>query len=83
MADLSIRYLSPARLDDALLIESRVEDIRAASCRMVQRALRGDALLSEAKVRVGFVGSDGRPRRQPEAWRQAFAALASAQEGIS
>ena len=83
VADLSIRYLSPARLDDALLIESRVEDIRAARCRMVQRALRGDALLSEAKVRVGFVGSDGRPRRQPEAWRQAFAALASAQEGIS
>ena len=83
VADLSIRYLAPARLDDALLIETRVEDIRAASCRMVQRARRADALLTEAKVRVGFVGSDGRPRRQPEAWRQAFAAVASAQEGIS
>jgi hypothetical protein len=26
-------------------------------------------------LRVGFVGSDGRPRRQPDTWRAAFAQL--------
>jgi acyl-CoA thioester hydrolase len=81
VADLAIRYLAPARLDDAVLIESRAEDLRAASCRMHQRALRDGVLLSEARLRVGFVSPSGRPRRQPDAWRQAFATVAIAPEG--
>ncbi|HEY6869178.1 MAG TPA: YbgC/FadM family acyl-CoA thioesterase [Novosphingobium sp.] len=80
VADLSIRYHSPARLDDAVLIETRAEDLGAASCRLVQRAYRADdapaaTLLSEMRVRVGFVGPDGRPRRQPAPWRAAFATI--------
>lgn len=75
VADLSIRYLAPARLDDVVLIESRAEALRAASCRMHQRALRDDQLLSEARLRVGFVAPSGRPRKQPEAWRAAFTAI--------
>ena len=77
VADLAIRYLAPARLDDAVLIETRAEEIGAASCRLLQKAFRNDTLLSEARVRVGFVGPDGRPRRQPAPWRAAFAALVS------
>jgi len=75
VADLTIRYAAPARLDDAVLIESRPEEVRAASCRLHQRAWRGDGLLAEAHLRVGFIGTDGRPRRQPDAWRAAFATL--------
>jgi acyl-CoA thioester hydrolase len=81
VAELTIRYLAPARLDDAVLIESRTEELRAASCRMHQRALRGDTLLSEARLRVGFVSPSGRPRKQPDAWRAAFATIASVSEG--
>lgn len=81
VTDLAIRYAAPARLDDTVLIESRAEDLRAASCRMHQRALRGDMLLAEARLRVGFVAPSGRPRRQPEAWRAAFATIASVPEG--
>lgn len=81
VAELTIRYLAPARLDDAVLIESRAEDLRAASCRMHQRALRGDTLLSEARLRVGFVSPSGRPRKQPDAWRAAFATIACPSEG--
>lgn len=76
VSELTIRYHSPARLDDAVLIESRAEALRAASCRMHQRAFRDGTLLTEARLRVGFVGPDGRPRRQPEAWRRAFATIA-------
>lgn len=76
VTELSISYRSPARLDDAVQIESRAEDLRAASCRMHQLAFRDGTLLAEARLRVGFVGPDGRPRRQPEAWRQAFASIA-------
>ena len=81
VAEVSLRYLVPARLDDVVLIETRAEELRAASCRMHQRAVRDGTLLAEARLRVGFVGPDGRPRRQPEAWRRAFATIApSAQE---
>lgn len=80
VADLTIRYLLPARLDDVVVIETRAEEMRAASCRMHQQAWRGTDLLTEARLRIGFVGPDGRPRRQPEAWRKAFAAIAPAKE---
>lgn len=78
VADLSIRYLLPARLDDVVVIATRAEELRAASCRMHQQAWRGTDLLTEARLRIGFVGPDGRPRRQPEAWRKAFATLSLA-----
>ena len=75
VAELTIRYASPARLDDAVVIASRPTELRAASCRLHQQAWRGDQLLAEQHVRVGFIGADGRPRRQPDAWRAAFATL--------
>ena len=80
VADLSIRYVRPAKLDDDITIETRCTELRAASCRMHQRALRGDDLLAEATLRVGFVAPDGRPRRQPQDWRNAFQTLLSTEE---
>jgi acyl-CoA thioester hydrolase len=76
VADLTIRYLAPARLDDVVMIETVTEEVRAASCRLRQRAMRDDAVLCDARLRVGFVGPDGRPRRQPAPWRAAFATVA-------
>lgn len=75
VADLSIRYAAPAKLDDDVVIVSRPTELRAASCRLHQQARRGEDLLAEAQLRVGFVGPDGRPRRQPGGWRSAFATL--------
>lgn len=72
VADLAIRYAAPARLDDDIVIETRCTELRAASCRIVQRATREDELVAEQRVRVGFLGPDGRPRRQPADWRAAF-----------
>ncbi len=81
VADLAVRYLAPARLDDVVTVESRAEELGAASCRIRQRAWRGPTLLSEATVRVGFIDPAGRPRRQPAAWRAAFATISPPQEG--
>jgi acyl-CoA thioester hydrolase len=39
---------------------------------MHQIARRGDEMLCEAQLRVGFITLDGRPRRQPPEWREAF-----------
>jgi acyl-CoA thioester hydrolase len=72
VAELGIRYRSPAKLDDALLIVSTITAIRAASCAIHQRVMRGEEILADADVVVAFVGPDGRPRRQPPAWIDAF-----------
>jgi len=78
--DLAIRYRAPARLDDAVLVETTAEELGAASCRLLQRAFRGETLLAEMRVRVGFVGPDGRPKRQPPEWRAGFARLLETEE---
>lgn len=77
---INIKYLRPARLDDDVLIETRCTELKAASCRMHQLAFRlagkQRELLAEAHLRVGFVSPEGRPKRQPEEWRAAFAQFA-------
>lgn len=76
VADLTIRYAAPARLDDAVQIATTCEQLGAASCRMRQIATRADGvLLAEMRARIGFVAPDGRPRRMPAAWLAAFAAI--------
>ena len=72
VSEINLKYLRPAKLDDDVLIETRCTDMRAASCRMHQKAFRGDELLAEAQLRVGFLAPDGKPRRQPDEWRAAF-----------
>lgn len=73
LSEVNLKYLRPAKLDDDVVIETRCTELKAASCRMHQQARRGDDLLAEAHLRVGFVSPSGRPIRQPEEWRAAFA----------
>ena len=73
LSEVNLKYLRPARLDDDVVIETRCTELGAASCRMHQIARRGDEMLCEAHLRVGFITLDGRPRRQPAEWRDAFA----------
>ena len=72
VSELALRYASPARLNDVVRIETRSDEIRKASGRLTQRALRGDMLLCEMQARIAFVGPDGRPRRQPDGWVEAL-----------
>ena len=73
--DMTLDYAAPARLDDALLIETRVSELRAATVTMTQRCLRGPDYLVGATVRAAFLTREGRPRRQPADWIERFAAL--------
>lgn len=75
VADVSIRYLRPARLGDDLVVVSRVDTVRAASTLIHQRVMRGTEQLTEARITAAFLAPDGRPRRQPKAWVEAFRAL--------
>ncbi len=80
VADLAIRYVRPARLDDTVIIETRCLDLGAASVRIQQRATRDGELIAEQSVRVGFIDPAGRPRRQRAEWRAAFAKFAERPE---
>jgi acyl-CoA thioester hydrolase len=81
VSEMGLRYLRPAKLDDDVLIRSTVAELSPATCRIVQRAFRDETLLCEARVRVAFVAPNGRPRRQPPIWVEAFKTIVSASEG--
>jgi acyl-CoA thioester hydrolase len=70
VADTSVRYLRPARLDDWLEITVEPLDVQRASMTLNQQAFRQDddgaVLLSEGSIRVGCVDAASfKPRRIP------------------
>ena len=75
VSELSIKYHRPARFDDALLVISTVEQVRAATCVIHRRVMLGSEMLTMAKVVVAFLSPEGRPRRQPRDWINKFTPL--------
>ncbi len=75
VADLAIRYRAPAKLDDALLVVSRIHAVRAASVVIHQTVRRGSLVLTEADVTAALVAPSGRPKRQPAAWTDIYQRL--------
>lgn len=70
VADVQLRYVSSARLDDALRVTVRVLEQGAASMVVTQQAWRGEQLLCEGRIRVGCVDAQSlRPQRMPPAVR--------------
>ena len=66
VADTSMRYLSPARLDDELAITVQIVDAGRASMNIAQQAWRRDELLAEGRIRIGCVDAGTfKPRRIP------------------
>ena len=75
VADLQIKYRSPAKLDDELIVISTVEEIRAASCTIRQTIQRSDIVLTEGHITAAFITPEGRPRRQPADWITRFQSI--------
>jgi acyl-CoA thioester hydrolase len=74
VAEVQLRYMVPARLDDLLTVTVKVLESGRASLQLQQQAWRGEALLAEGRVRVGCVhASTLKPCRIPG---QVSAALA-------
>jgi acyl-CoA thioester hydrolase len=66
VAETSIRYLRPARLDDELAVTVVLIDAGRATMLIAQQALRGSELLAEGTIRIGCVDAQTlRPRRIP------------------
>jgi acyl-CoA thioester hydrolase len=80
VAEAHIKYRAPAKLDDELVVVSRVLEVRAATCVIHQRVMRGDELLTDALVTAAFLSMDGRPKRQPREWVEIFKRLKGVEE---
>jgi acyl-CoA thioester hydrolase len=75
VTEANIGYRRPAKLDDELVVLSEVREVRAASCLIHQRVMRGREVLADAMIRAAFLSPDGRPRRQPREWVEKFERL--------
>lgn len=63
---LEADYLAPARFDDLLTVQSRLEATTPARIVMAQQVLRGGKLLFSARVTVVCLGPSGAPVRLPQ-----------------
>jgi len=80
VVEAQIKYRKPAKLDDELVVVSRLEGIHGATCLISQKILRGADLLAEAVITVAFLGPDGRAKRQPAEWVEKFERILTANE---
>src|SRR5258707_10837149 len=69
---LSADYRAPARLDDALSVDTTILEIGGATLSLDQRICRDGAVLVALDVLVACVGHDGKPRRVPAGLRAAL-----------
>jgi len=65
-----VDYLLPAKLDDALMVESQVTKIGGASLTLAQRICRDGIELVTLIVTIVCINAAGRATRLPEAMRQ-------------
>lgn len=66
-------YLKPARFNDRLRVESRLQHLNRVSLVMAQKILRGEEVLLAAVVKVACVAHpDFRPAKIPPIVTQAF-----------
>ena len=80
VTDLQIRYRRPARLDDDLMVVSRVAAVRSASCTIAQSVMRDDEELTNATITVAWLTPQGRPQRQPKAWTDIYTRLCQGED---
>ena len=63
------RYVTPARYDDALRIETWVHEIKSATVLVAHRIWRDDVLIAEGAARLAHMNGAGRALRLPAALR--------------
>jgi len=62
---INISFLRPARIDDALMVQTSYEQVAGARITAKQQVLRGEELLAEASVEIACISLEGKPRRLP------------------
>jgi acyl-CoA thioester hydrolase len=66
VAEASCRYISPARYDDEILIETELTRVKSRVVEFSYRIKRGETPLAEGRTLHVVIGRDGRPRAMPQ-----------------
>jgi acyl-CoA thioester hydrolase len=66
VAEATCRYLSPARYEDEILIETELARVKSRVMEFTYRIKRGDTLLAEGRTVHVLISPDGRPRSMPQ-----------------
>lgn len=79
VAEVSCRYLHPARYDELLRVRTRISQAKNRVVKYSYELLRDsdDCLLATGSTTHVVCGRDGKPKRLPEKYRAAFGALAA------
>lgn len=73
VSSLSIKYLRPLRLEEAVLVTVEVTRLAAATADLVQKIWVDDELAADLRVELVYLSEAGKPARWPQALRQALA----------
>ena len=57
VAETSVKYLRPARLDDELIVTAHLQELGRASMTIQQQTLLKNDLLCEGTIRIGWVNA--------------------------
>ncbi|MEQ8227082.1 MAG: tol-pal system-associated acyl-CoA thioesterase [Rhodospirillales bacterium] len=78
---VSAEYLKPARLDDALSVETRVTSVKGATVDMAQVVRRDGEDLVQMNLTLACMNMDGRPVRLPAEVRTEMSRFAGPADG--
>lgn len=67
---IAIKFIRPARIEDALSVRTSVAGLSGARMLLEQRVNRDQEEMTRADVEVCLISAAGRPRRIPDAIRQ-------------
>lgn len=68
-------YRTPARLEDDLVVETEIQELRGAGFDCLQTVKRGDETIVEIKLQIVCVTTGGRPTRIPPEIRTKLAEI--------
>ena len=75
VAEAKIKYRAPAKLDDDLLVLSEVKRGARRELPHSSASHARDGCSGRREVTAAFLSREGRPKRQPRAWVEAFERL--------
>jgi len=78
----AIDYLQPARLDDDLVVSTRLAGFGGASLELDQEVRREAQTLVRLTFQIAALGRGGRPQRLPPALRTALSSLNDSTRGM-
>lgn len=69
---VTVEYHAPARIDDALMVETRFASLSGVRMQIEQAIRRNGVLLASAEVEAVCIDMEGRPKRLPAGLKDAL-----------